>query len=94
MADHVADIATDLYGKDLIDIAGWLHVPSSRYAALVRNISKRIVASVIPSGAIGKKPGRRMEPRNLSEPHGKAVYSIQVYAEPTVYHWFRFLLYT
>ena len=29
--------------------------------------------------------GRRMEPRNLSEPHGKVVYSIQVYAEPTVY---------
>ena len=28
----------------------------------------------------GKLPGRRMEPRNLSEPQGKAVYGIQVSA--------------
>ena len=45
MADHVADSATDFYGKDLIDIARWLHVGSSRYATLMLNISEHIAES-------------------------------------------------
>jgi len=63
VADQVADIGTQLHGKDIIDIAGWYHTRYRSYLAFMRKVTRHIVEGYLIHRALlensdhGSAPG-------------------------------------